>query len=441
MADYLVKRGGFWRFVRRVPKEYTALDTRGIVQHSTKIRVADDPRAIKARKVANNMNEALESYWRDLADSGPAEAVRQYEAARRAARQMGISPPDTLAKRTIAELMDRIEKLEDMLAGKPRLRDRASVAAVYDAVPKPGITFKQCAERFIEAHRASWSNAKHAAQWSSTLATYAHPIIGNLPVGDIGGNGNGHATDLIMKVLEPIWYSKTETASRVRSRIEAVLDWAKARGYRAGENPARWKGHLDKLLPARTKIAPVKHHAALPYADLPAFMRRLRQQAGTAARALEFTILTAGRTNEIIGAKKSEIDRAARMWTVPAKRMKGRREHRVPLCDGALAIIDAAPAGEYLFPGAANPRKPLPYMTMMALLDRMGIRGQITTHGFRSTFRDWGGETTDYPSEMLELAIAHQINSKTEAAYRRGSMLAKRHKLMADWQAFCDGTH
>jgi integrase len=434
MADYLVKRGGFWRFVRRVPKEYAALDPRGIVQQSTKVRVADDPRAIRARTVANGLNDALEGYWRNLVESDSAQAVRDYEAARTAARKIGVSEPIAdAAKRTIAELLDRIEKL----TGK-RADDRASVLAVYDAAPKPGITFRQCAEQFIEAHKPGWSNPKHAAQWTATLKTYAFPIIGDIAVDKIGSNGDG--TDLIMKVLRPIWYTKAETASRVRSRIENILDWAKAHGYRDGENPARWKGHLDKLLPNRSKIAPVKHHPALPYGDVPDFMVKLRAMEGTAARALEFAILTAGRTSEIVGAKRSEIDLKSRMWIVPAERMKGRREHRVPLSDSAIAIIDKMPANsELLFPGAKK-GKPLSTMAMLKTLERMKVRDQVVTHGFRSTFRDWGSEAGDYPNELLEMAIAHVVGDKVEAAYRRGDLLKKRHALMADWESFCNSS-
>ncbi len=304
MANYLVRRESFWRFVRRVPQEYADLDKRGIVQQSTKIRVADDPKAIRASQVANNLNAALERYWRDLAESDSAQAVRDYEAAIKAAKRLGISAhisaPVDDDKRIIAELRERIRKLTG-----ERAEDRTSALAVYDAAPKPDITFRQCAERYIEAHRPGWSNPKHAAQWQSTLATYAYPVIGDIAVRKINGNGS---TDMILSILEPIWYTKTETASRLRGRIEQILDWAKAHDYREGENPARWRGHLDKLLPAKSKIAPVEHHPALPYADVPDFMKRLRAMPGTAARALEFTILTAGRTDEVLGARRSEFN-------------------------------------------------------------------------------------------------------------------------------------
>jgi integrase len=432
MADYLVRRGGFWRFVRRVPKEYADFDKRDIVQQSTKIRVADDPKKIRARKVAGDMSSALERYWRDLTESNQAQAVRDYEAARNAARKLRLSGPiDDATRRTIAELLNRIEKLSGN-----RAEDRAAVLAVYDAAPKPDVTFRQCAERYIEAHRPGWSNPKHAAQWPATLATYAYPVIGSVPVKKIGANGDG--TGLIMKVLEPIWYSKTETAARLRGRIETILDWAKVRGYRDGDNPARWKGHLDKLLPAKAKVAPVRRHAALPYSDIPDFMKKLREMPGTAARALEFTILTAARTSEVLGAKRSEINFRERMWIVPRERMKARKEHRVSLSDSAITVIKSMPTDrDYLFPSTRKGR-PLSNGAMLKPLERMGLRKQVVAHGFRSTFRDWASETTHYPNEMLEMAIAHSIDSKVEAAYRRGDLLEKRHKLMAGWERFCN---
>ncbi|HXP76017.1 MAG TPA: integrase arm-type DNA-binding domain-containing protein [Stellaceae bacterium] len=227
------------------------------------------------------------------------------------------------------------------------------------------LTFKECSEQYIAAHRAGWRNAKHAAQWSATVKTYAEPVMGSLPVQSID-------TTLVMKIIEPLWSKKPETAARLRGRIEAVLDWATARGYRQGENPARWRGHLDKLLPARTKVRKVKHHAALPYDELPEFMAALRAQDGVSARALEFLILTAARTGEVIGTLSSEIKN--KVWTVPADRMKGSKEHRVPLSAPALAILEKMReehGGEYLFPGGKRD-KPLSNMAMLALLKRMG---------------------------------------------------------------------
>ena len=435
MPEYVVRRNGFWRFVRRVPKEYAQLDPRGIVQQSTNVRIADDPKAIRARRRVSELNGALEAYWRDLVEGDSAQALRDYDAACKSARKLGLSAPvDDASKRTIAELLDRIEKLSGN-----RADDRAAVLAVYDAAPRPDITFRQCAKRYIEAHQPGWKNVKHAAQWQSTLQTYAYPVLGSVPVKTISANDDG--TALVMKVLEPIWYSKTETASRVRGRIEAILDWAKARGYRDGENPARWKGHLDKLLPGKSKLAPVKHHAALPYFDIPEFMTKLRAALGTAARALEFTILTAARTSEVLGAKRSEIDFETRMWTIPAERMKARKVHRVPLSKSAIAIINSMPNDSaYLFPGVVKD-KPLSNMAMLKTLERMAVRDQAVTHGFRSTFRDWAAENGDYPNELLEMAIAHRIGNKVEAAYRRGDLLKKRHRLMRDWERFCNSSN
>jgi len=293
------------------------------------------------------------------------------------------------------------------------------------------LTFKECTEQYVAAHRAGWRNAKHAAQWSTTVKTYAEPVIGALLV-------QGIDTALVMKIIEPLWSKKPETAARLRGRIEAVLDWAGARGYRQGENPARWRGHLDKLLPARAKVRQVKHHAALPYDELPVFMATLRAHAGVSARALEFLILTAARTGEVIGLLAAEI--ADKVWTVPAGRMKGSKDHRVPLPVPALAIVEKMQAehgGRFLFPGAKRD-KPLSNMAMLKLLERMG-RADLTAHGFRSTFRDWAAERTNYPNEVVEMALAHAINSKVEAAYRRGDLFEKRRRLMDDWGSFAAG--
>lgn len=294
-------------------------------------------------------------------------------------------------------------------------------------------TFKECAEGYIAAHEAGWRNAKHAAQWRNTLATYAYPTLGDLPVAAID-------TALVMGVLEPIWATKTETASRVRGRIEAVLDWARTRGYRDGENPARWKGHLDTLLPRTSKVRKVKHHAALPYDVIGDFMVTLRAKEGTAARALEFAILTAARTSEVILAKWDEFDLGKRLWTVPATRMKTGKEHRVPLSDAAVAIIEAmarAGKGDYVFPGA-KPKRPMSNMAFLMLLRRMKMPKELVTgHGFRSTFRDWAAERTAYPAEVAEMALAHAVGDKVEAAYRRGDLFEKRVRLMQDWATFC----
>jgi integrase len=244
---------------------------------------------------------------------------------------------------------------------------------------------------------------------------------------------------LVMKVLEPIWTTKPETAARIRGRIESVLNWAKAREYRTGENPALWKGHLDNLLPARSKIAKVKHHAALPYDQTAQFIDALRRQDGIAPLALEFSILTAARTGEIIGARWDEIVTAEKTWTIPASRMKGGREHRVPLSADALAVLNKVSKGEpedFVFSG--RKKKPLSNMALLMLLRRMG-RDKLTAHGFRSTFRDWAAERTNFPNEVIEMALAHSIGNKVEAAYRRGDLFEKRRQLMAEWAKFCIG--
>jgi integrase len=295
------------------------------------------------------------------------------------------------------------------------------------------ITFKECAEAYIKAHRAGWHNGKHAAQWQATLATYAEPAIGKLSVQAID-------TGLVLKVLEPIWTTKPETAGRVRGRIEAVLDWAKVHAYRTGENPARWRGHLDTLLPARGKVRKVEHHAALSYTELPGFLFALREQEGIAARALEFTILTAARTGETIFAGWNEIDLLDKTWTIPAKRMKAGREHRVPLPARVLAILEEMQAHrraeeDFVFPGG-KPGKPLSNMAFLMLLRRMG-RGELTAHGFRATFKTWASERTGFQNEIVEAALAHVVGSKVEQAYRRGDMFEKRRRLMQQWATFC----
>jgi integrase len=296
------------------------------------------------------------------------------------------------------------------------------------------VTFKQCAESYIKAHRAGWRNGKHAAQWEATLATYAHPIIGALPVQAID-------TDLMIKILEPIWATKPETAGRVRGRIESILDWAKVSQYRDGENPARWRGHLDKLLPARSKVRKVEHHAALAYAELPNFLMALREQEGIAARALEFTILTAARSGETMGATWAEIDLRDKTWTIPDTRMKADKEHRVPLSVRALAILEEMQChrhtdddSAFVFPGW-KAGKPLSNMAFLMLLRRMDR--DLTAHGFRSTFRDWCAERTNFQNHIVEKALAHAVSDKVEAAYRRGDLFEKRRQLMDAWAEYC----
>ncbi|MFL9872887.1 tyrosine-type recombinase/integrase [Paraburkholderia megapolitana] len=294
------------------------------------------------------------------------------------------------------------------------------------------LTFSQCATAFIKARSAEWANPKHTQQWTNTLATYAHPVIGALRPQDID-------TDLVLRVLQPIWLTKNETASRLRGRIENIFDWAKVRGLRSGENPARWSGHLDQLLSAPSKVQKGGHHAALPYADIGPFIALLRASIGTAARLLEFTILTATRTGDSLYADWSEFDLPALLWTVPAARTKAKREHRVPLSQPTVALLKSLPTfggSGYVFEGVKEGR-PLSNMAMLALLKRMEY-GQLTTHGFRSTFRDWVAECTAFPNEVAEMALAHVIRDKTESAYRRGDLFDKRRDLMQAWADYID---
>lgn len=310
------------------------------------------------------------------------------------------------------------------------LQERQQARAALRVERTKSKTFKDCAEAYVEAHKAGWKNDKHIKQWSATLETYAYPKLGALPVAAID-------TALVQEVLRPIWGTKTETASRLRGRIESVLDWAKVNGYREGENPARWRGHLDKLLPARNKVQKVEHHAALPYAEIGAFMVDLRKRDGISARALEFSVLCASRSGEVRNATWAEFDLVGKVWTVPGERMKAGKEHRVPLSDAAVALLKALPrvkGSDHVFPAPRGGA--LSDMALTAVLKRMERNG-LTQHGFRSTFRDWAGETTAYPREVIEHALAHQLKDKAEAAYQRGDLLTKRARLMSDWAKFC----
>jgi integrase len=358
------------------------------------------------------------------------------------AREMGLGSFHTW---TLGEARERARQQRQLLdEGKDpievrKLSDQASALEKAKTT-----TFQECAKAYIRAHRSGWKNAKHAEQWSATLETWAYPLIGKLPVGGI-------TTDLVLKVLEQLvgggeaaptfWIARTETASRVRGRIENVLDWAKAKKLRDGDNPARWKGLLDKLLPAPSKVSPVEHHKALPYADLPRFMAELRRRDSLSARALEYTILTAARTSDTIGAVRSEVDRAGGLWTVPAGRLKGKkgtrkRDHVVPMSDRALEILEGQPErSAYVFANEAG--EPLSNMAMLELLQGMGFGADLTVHGFRSTFKDWCTEQTGFPNEMSEMALAHTVSDKVEAAYRRGDMREKRRRMMDDWAAYC----
>jgi integrase len=315
------------------------------------------------------------------------------------------------------------------LASQARAKLAESVNPMTARRSSEGSTFGECADRYIEAMRSSWRNAKHAAQWEMTLRDYAAPLR-RLPVDTI-------TTDDVLSVLTPPWNEKPETASRLRGRIERVLDAAKAKGLRSGENPARWRGHLDQLLPPRQRLTR-GHHAAMSYRDLPDFISDLQSRKGTAALTLEFAILTAARLGEVLGAKWPEFDIPQAAWTVPAFRMKAGREHRVPLCRRALKILKIlheVREGDFVFPGQ-RPGKPLSPGALGQVLHRMRL-DDVTTHGFRSAFRDWAAECTDFPNEVCEAALAHVVGNKVEAAYRRGDLFEKRRKLMETWANYC----
>jgi integrase len=340
-------------------------------------------------------------------------------------REMGLGG---LSKVSLAAARAKAEEARALLGQGLNPID-ARKAAV--AIP----TFGESADAYVESQSPRWRNAKHRAQWSATLKDHAGPLR-NKRVNEV-------TTEHVVAVLKPIWAKTPETASRLRGRIERVLDAARVKGHRAGENPARWRGHLDHILPARTRLSR-GHHAALPYPDLPSFMDDLRGRESVSARALEFVILTAARSGEVLGARWGEIDLKAAVWTVPAERMKAGKEHRVPLTAEALVVLTAvAPLrdGEgpdvLVFPGARRER-PLSVMAMSMQLRRMG-RSTITVHGFRSTFRDWAGECTGFPREVAEAALAHTVGDMTERAYRRGDALEKRRKLMEAWARYCAG--
>lgn len=345
-------------------------------------------------------------------------------------REMGLgragSQPGSV---TLAEARGRAADLyKQVRLGVDPLGEREAKAA---AAKVRTTTFRDVAERYMDTHEAGLRNAKHRQQWRNTMATYAYPHMGEVAVGMV-------ATAHVLAALQPIWTEKPETAARVRGRVEAVLDFARSLDLRNGENPARWKGHLSNALPSRAKVAPVEHHAALPWRDVAAFLTALRAQPGIAARALELAILTAARSGEVLNAKWPEFDLDAAVWTVPANRMKAGKEHRVPLSAPALAVLQSLlPMRDvdWTFPGQRRGR-PLSNMAMEMVLRRMQ-RPDLTVHGFRSTFRDWAAECTTYQREVVEMALAHTVGNKVEAAYRRGDLFEKRRALMSDWATFC----
>lgn len=367
--------------------------------------------------------------------------LRYQVAGKRRDLGLGSYPSVTLADAREAARVARSKLAQGIDPIEEVRRARAQLVAEIHT----GMTFGDAAKRYIASHEKGWKNAKHAQQWQRSLDMYATPVLGKVPVRDI-------SLAMVLKVLEPIWASKTETATRLRGRIESIIDWAIARGYRTDSNPARWKGLLDKLLPAPSKVTKTVHFQALPYAQLPRFMEQLKKQEGMGAKALLFVILTAARSGEVRGATWDEIDLAEQVWTIPAERMKASKSHRVPLSDDAmtlmqemkaLALAQGRTSGEaYVFP-SPNSRDPelgsvLSDMTLTAVLRRLDIAA--VPHGFRSTFRDWCAEKTDYPNEVAEMALAHTVGNKVEAAYRRGDLFAKRKQLMQDWAQYAMGS-
>jgi integrase len=400
-------------------------------------RVAAKP--LSAKQVEN---ESRLGYHADGANTGLYLQVSQGQGRVTKSWVFRYTSPTTRTRRELGLGSTRVRALAEArrIAADFRLqvldgrdpkdeRDNRRAAAVAERAHR--ITFDEALSKCLEARAPEWRNVKHGQQWLNTLTTYASPVLGKLPVELI-------TTDLVYKVLEPIWTTKTETATRVRQRIETVLDWCKARGYLKGENPARLKGGLGELLPKAQKIKKVEHHAAVPYPRVHYFAQKLRSLPGVSPLGLEFAMLTAARTNEVVAARWDEFDLTAKVWTVPAERMKAGKEHRVPLCRRAMEILYAMKAtqqNDYVFPGHSIKKHPhLSTGAFLAVMKRMGEYAQYTPHGLRSTFRDWASETTNFSNETLELALAHTIKNKAEAAYRRKDQLEKRATLMQQWQ-------
>lgn len=380
-----------------------------------------------------------------LPTGGRSWVLRMTVGSRRRDMGLGGFPDVPLADAREAARRAR----EEVRSGTDPIEKARAARSALIASQASALTFEQCAAKYIEANRSGWKNAKHADQWESTLQRWVYPKIGRLLVRDV-------ALSHVMAILEQpanpdeptganFWTGRTETATRVRGRIESVLDWAAVRGMRDKDNPARWRGHLDKLLPKASKVAKTTHHAAVPVSDAGSFMLTLRNMTGIAARALEFTVLTAARSGETRGARWSEIDLEGQTWVVPAERMKAGREHRVPLSSAAIALLKAAPrlaGSDLVFPGSKSDEHGAPLqlsdMSLTAVMRRMGV--EATVHGFRSTFRDWAAERTNYPREAAEMALAHTIESKVEEAYRRGDLFEKRRRMMEDWATFLSRT-
>jgi integrase len=374
-------------------------------------------------------------------EPGSPSWVYRYLAGKRE-RFMGLGPLRHVSLAQARELADKARQLRKQ--GVDPIAARRAGQTEHQLKAAKMMSFADCAKAYAAAQATGWRSALHARQWSMSLETHVLPVFGNLPVAAID-------VPLVLKAIEPIWNSKTETASRVRGRIEKVLDWATTRKYRTGENPARWKGLLETLLPKPSKVKEAarpsngrsEHHAALRYAEIGAFMYELRQQSASAARALEFLILTAARSGEVLLAAWGEINFAERMWVIPKERMKAGKEHCVPLSDAALAILTQMAStreGDLVFPGTRT-GAPLGAGALSRVLRRIRTEvgaDEITVHGFRSTFRDWAAERTNYPSEIAEMALAHIVGSAVQRAYKRSDMFEKRRGLAGAWAAYCD---
>ncbi|WP_269619218.1 tyrosine-type recombinase/integrase [Zhongshania sp. BJYM1] len=391
-----------------------------------------DPREIKELSDPGTYGDG-EGLYLQVAKAGTKSWIYRYQInGRRRFKGLGGFPAISLseARKERNRLRLKVKAGIDPLDEKADNVAKASAERKAEAARK--MTFRNCAETYIDDMSPHWKNRKHEQQWRNTLKTYAYPVIGDKPAADI-------ELDDVLAILQPIWLEKTETATRVRNRIELVIDWANVRKYGSGNNPARWKGNLDKVLPKPSKLKKVKHHNALPYDEAAVFMAALKKQPGSAAKVLQLVILTATRTSEAIEATWSEFDLKKAVWTIPAERMKGEKEQRIPLSKPALSILHEMKNGItgdiYVFPGQKVGR-PLSNMAMIKVLHRME-RKDITVHGFRSTFRDWVAEQTNFPRRVAEMALAHKLKDGAEAAYQRGDLIKKRTDLMDAWAAYC----
>ncbi len=383
-------------------------------------------REVKSKAKKPGMHRVAPGLYLRVTDSNRAYWMLRYTSAGKT-REMSLGGYESLT------LLEAVNKASSKRLALKKEGVDPLAAKRLEKQREKGTTFKDVATELIEAKRPAWKNTKHAAQWSSTLETYAYPTLGDLDVATID-------TEHVLQVLRPIWTAKHETATRLRQRMEAVMDAATARKLRDGANPARWKGHLSMLLSAIPKAMRVSHHAAMAWADLPAFMSELREKDSISARALEFTILTACRTGEVTGAKWAEFDLNNGLWIIPGTRMKAKREHRVALSTRAVELLRKLPridGNDHVFPGARTGR-PLSNMGMLEML--RGLRPGLTVHGFRSTFRDWVSDATNFSPELAEMALAHAIQNQVEAAYRRGDLLERRRALMEAWADFANGT-